>query len=369
LWRKKYKKEVIKVKKKDETKQQDFTDIPVSTLDPRVDILKGGKTLIKTEVEYHTAISVQKPRDIDEIVKNVLKEAEFGGQEFYYSWPINTKYGKKIVEGGSVGLAVSLAREWTNCAIPVEVSENDECYTFRAAFVDLEKGFTLMRTYRQRKAQDIGKKYDEQRAQDMIFQIGQSKAIRNVVLNAVPKWLVKQAIERAKEAVLKNITKDGIDTARNKAISFFQGYGISVERLIIFLGKKENDWTIEDITQLRSAGQMVKDGEVSTDEIFPPLETEEPKKPQTTEEVLGNGKNEDTKEKGKSKPKQKHTKEFIAEFVNVTIECVAKGKKISPAELPTKDKENLKKVTLKKLERLPNDKAEIELNDMKEALK
>lgn len=356
---------------KKETKEDDFSDIQVSTNDPKVDLLREGKTLIKSEVGYHTAISVQKPRDIDKIVENVLKEAEFGGQEFFYSWPVKLRTGgQKIISGGSIGLAISLAREWTNCAIPVEVSENEDCYIFRAGFVDLEKGFTLMRTYRQRKEQDIGKKYDEQRKQDMIFQIGQSKAIRNVVLNAVPRWLVKKAIDKAKQAVLDHITKEGIDISRNKAISFFSGYGVSEEQLIGFLKKKVNDWTIEDIAQLRSTGQMIKDGEAAVNEIFPPLETGEKKETLTAEEILNDKKGKSKKSgEEKTEPKGEHTELFKKKFREAYMKCYAKDNDIPISKF---DGATIKKLDLKienLLNQLTKKSAQADLDTMLNSLK
>ena len=277
--------------------KQEFGEVPVFTGHPGIDLVAEGKTIAKTEVAYHTAVSVQKPRDIDKIKDAILREAEFAGEEFYYQWPVQTKHGRKIVEGGSIGLAICMAREWTNCAIPVEVWGNTDHYTFRAAFVDLEKGFTLMRTFRQRKEVDIGKRYDEERKQDMIYQIGQSKAIRNVVLGAMPSWLKKEAIETAKKAVLEHITKEGIDKARNKAIDFFAGYGVEREQLIAFIGKKVNDWVTEDVELLRTTAQRLKDGDVAVDELFPPFEEKKRKKAPTAKEVLNN--------KGKAKSEGK----------------------------------------------------------------
>ena len=49
--------------------------------------------------------------------------------------------GKKI-EGPSIGLAMTVAREWGNCAVPVEYYETPSEWVFNAHFVDLERGFT-----------------------------------------------------------------------------------------------------------------------------------------------------------------------------------------------------------------------------------
>jgi hypothetical protein len=43
----------------------------------------------------------------------------------------------------------------------------------------------------------------------------------------VPRWLTDQAKERAKDAVLKGISKEGLAVATDKALKFLAGYGIS----------------------------------------------------------------------------------------------------------------------------------------------
>ncbi len=158
--------------------------------------------MVQSKTQYHTAVRVQQPRDLDKVVAAVLREAEFAGDAFYYSFPM----GGQKVEGPSVGLALAVAREWTNCAVPVDYQETAGEWIFTAHFVDLERGFTVSRVYRQKKGVGRFKKLDTERAEDMTFQAAQSRAIRNVVLAGVPRWLTDQAKERAKAAVLKGIT-------------------------------------------------------------------------------------------------------------------------------------------------------------------
>jgi hypothetical protein len=50
------------------------------------------------------------------VVAAVLRDAEFAGDAFYYSFPMG---GEKI-EGSSIGLALDVAREWSNCAVSME---------------------------------------------------------------------------------------------------------------------------------------------------------------------------------------------------------------------------------------------------------
>ena len=157
---------------------------PVGTVNPPV-------PLMRSQTQFHTAVAVQRPRNLDKVVAAVLREAEFAGDAFYYSFPMG---GKKI-EGPSIGLAMAVAREWSNCAVPVEYYETATEWVFNAHFVDLERGFTVSRVFRKKKGKGVFKKLEDDRAEDMTFQAAQSRAIRNVVLAGVPRWLTDQAKE------------------------------------------------------------------------------------------------------------------------------------------------------------------------------
>jgi hypothetical protein len=223
--------------------------------------------LLRSQTQFHTAVAVQRPRNLDKVVAAVLREAEFAGDAFYYSFPMG---GKKI-EGPSIGLAMAVAREWSNCAVPVEYYETSTEWVFNAHFVDLERGFTVSRVFRKKKGKGVFKKLEDDRAEDMTFQAAQSRAIRNVVLAGVPRWLTDQAKERAKEAVLKGISKEGLAAATEKALKFLAGYGITEERVMAVLGKSKNEWASEDIAALRGMASQLKDGQATAEQLFPLL--------------------------------------------------------------------------------------------------
>jgi hypothetical protein len=173
---------------------------------------------------------------------------------------------------------MAVAREWSNCAVPVEYYETAMEWVFTAHFVDLERGFTVSRVFRKKKGKGAFKKLEDDRAEDMTFQAAQSRAIRNVVLAGVPRWLTEQAKERAKEAVLKGISKDGLAVATDKALKFLAGYGISEARVIAVLGKPKQAWSSEDIASLRGLASQLKDGQATAMQLFPE-ETTPPEAP------------------------------------------------------------------------------------------
>jgi len=238
---------------------------------PGEKLLDEGKALQRVQTSYTTAIAVQKPRSIAKVAHNVLEEAKLAGASFYYGWTVKTKSGSQKIEGPSIDLAMCLARNYGNCAVDVEGTETPTHFMLKGIFIDLESGFTCPRLFRQRKSQSLGGKMqkDIDRQEDIVFQIGQSKAIRNAVIRAMPAWLVDRAIEEAKAAELRGIKPENIALARVKVIEFFAPYGITAERIEVKLGRKVDEWTPQDIVDLRGMATALKEGRVSADELFP----------------------------------------------------------------------------------------------------
>jgi len=164
-------------------------------------MLAAGGTLQQTQTGYATAIQVQRPRELKQVQKAVLEEAELAGEDFFYAWTTKNKDGTRgLVEGISIEGAMIMARNWGNCAIPCRIEKDmPREWLMTGAFVDLETGFTVERPFRQRKSQATGK-MDADRALDIALQIGVSKAQRNAIVQAMPKWLKGTALEKSKAA-------------------------------------------------------------------------------------------------------------------------------------------------------------------------
>lgn len=232
--------------------------------------------MLQSKTQYHTAVSVQRPRNLDHIVKAVMREAELAGDAFYWSWPVkNKRTGKQeIIDGPSIGLTLCVAREWTNVAVPVDYYETPGEWVFTAHFVDLEKGFTVSRVYRKRKGKSDNLGAWGDRNEDMNFQSAQSRAIRNVIAAGVPRWLLDQAKERAKKAVLDKITPEKLAAAREQSLKVFAKFGIDEARIVAVLGVPVSQWSSEEIMTLKGILNQIKDGQVLADQVFPAIEEE-----------------------------------------------------------------------------------------------
>ena len=239
------------------------------------EVVGSGQALQTISAGFVTAVAVQRPRERLKVIKACEEEAAIAGDEFYYGWTVKAQGGSKLVEGPGIGLALAAFRNWGNDALMMSVEETADTYIFTPTFVDLETGSNLQRAFRQVKNRDIGKKYDKDRAEDLIFQLGQSKAIRNVICNALPNWLINKMMAEAKKNIVGQIEKVGKDVARQKVLDFFARYNITQDRVEVKLGKKAEHWKVEDIALLYGAMKTLADGAESPDELFPPTKPQE----------------------------------------------------------------------------------------------
>lgn len=286
------------------------------------DMLNQG--LMRTQSAYTTSMQVLKPRDLNLVEKKCLGEAAIAGEEFIYQWPVKKKqtdgtYKNEQLIGLSVGAALAIARNMGNNAIDVQVEERSDCYIFYGAYIDLETGFNLRRAFRQRKEQNIGEKYKKDgRAEDITFQIGQSKAIRNVALNAAPSWLTKKIQDAALNSFAKKV-EENPTKYKTMCLTLAKKLFVPIERIEVKYGK-EAGWDVRKIISLLTELRTIEDGYDDVENVFP------------TDEKLDDKKQPEA---------QLQDKEKVPEVESVQIE----GEKIEKIEMKTEDWENPSMVT------------------------
>lgn len=235
--------------------------------------------LIKTQTPYATAVVVAVPRTLARVEHNVVVEAKKLGEKAFYSWATKGKKSGRVT-GPSVKLANCMARNWGNAAIDLQpVQDVGDAWIFSAAFVDLETGFTMPRQYRMSKTfyvhgQD---RMDKERVADIRFQIGMSKAIRNVVLQVIPPDIINKAMEAAqggaREKIEEFIKEHGIEKATDLILAGLEKHGIQEDAVLarFDISKKEALHDVDRLITIRADLSAISDGEASAKELFPPL--------------------------------------------------------------------------------------------------
>lgn len=215
-----------------------------------------------------TAQRVAVPRNVQRVMENLKVLCAMNGMRYVYSWEVNDRANrrKQMVEGPTIKLANDLVRTYGNCDVDVRAFDLGEHIMFYARFTDLETGFSLTRPFQQRKSQNTGMK-DADRQADIVFQIGASKAIRNVVVNALSTFS-DFMVEEAK----KNLV-EWVEHNRDKAAAFVQKtadkHQVAMIRIEAVIGRKISDWTTRDLARVMMELRAIDEGMAVADEIFP----------------------------------------------------------------------------------------------------
>jgi hypothetical protein len=213
-------------------------------------------------------------RNERDILAALKTAAAAAGEEWYYRWPVTNRRTKKTdwVEGGSIKLANEVARRYGNNEIETRVVDLGDSWLIYARFTDYETGYSLTRPFQQRKSQRVmgerASAEDADRARDIAFQIGVSKAIRNVTLNALQSFC-DFAFEEAMNSLVEKIGKN-LPSWREKTIDRTAAR-VDIKRAEAVIGRPASEWLAPDVARVIAMMKAVQDGMASLDETFPPL--------------------------------------------------------------------------------------------------
>jgi hypothetical protein len=237
--------------------------------------------LVAVHTDYVTAQHVQRPRELRAILKQAVDSGEINGSLFYYRWEVSSKTrdGKeerKFVCGPSVKLTNEAARIFGNCVLQQKpVQETARAWIFTSVFIDLETGCTWERQFRMDKQFPIYGKMDSFRKDDIRFQIGQSKASRNVVANALPMIIIEKMKKAALESVRKQIqfkvdkTYNGdIQRVVDELLKAFAEFGVSLADIEHKLGIPRTVWEIDTLVMLYGDHRALESGEHTKDSLY-----------------------------------------------------------------------------------------------------
>jgi hypothetical protein len=244
---------------------------------------------------YVTAQKVAVKRSLPDVIREAKALGAAAGPEFYYRIPFksrNRQTGEVIttyVEGPSIDCAMACATLYGNVKVGATVvRETQSTWTFAATFMDLEKGVTVVREFQQRKAQDTGMK-DAARQADIVFQIGQSKAIRNVIVAALP-LVVNAAFSAAKDSMLREVeaNPDKAERLRNFIVGKLEELGVDLARVQRVVTRRANDWTPADLCRLYADLIAIRDGQTTAADLWPPLDQAAPRQEEVSEIAVAN---------------------------------------------------------------------------------
>ena len=210
-------------------------------------------------------------RDEAKVLSKLKFLAAAAGTDWYYRFPVKNRKENRTdwIEGPSIKLANDLARLYGNCDLDVRVQDLGNSWLFYARFLDLETGFSLVRPFQQQKGAGKIGGGDDARRLDIAFQIGTSKALRNVTVNALQTF-ADFAFEEAKQGLVDKIGKDLPKWRKGTADRLAEH--LDVARVEAVVGRVVAEWLAPDIARVIAMMKAVQDGMASLDDTFPPLQ-------------------------------------------------------------------------------------------------
>lgn len=206
-------------------------------------------------------------RSVPDFLQRIKVLANMAGEDYCYRFPVKTKEGgKKFIEGPTIQLANDLAREYMNNMVDVRAVEQPTCWLFYARFVDFETGFCLTRAFKQRKGQKT-MNTDAERAEDIVFQIGQSKAIRNVVVNALQTF-ADFSFREARKSLVTQIGAD-LPAWLDKMRRGIAERKFDLKRIEAAVGNTIDKWLAPDVARVLAELKSIQDGMATFDDIYP----------------------------------------------------------------------------------------------------
>jgi hypothetical protein len=250
----------------------EFADMAQQPNVPMVTIMPAAPARLDIP---HGAIKVQEKRNRVTIAAELREMAAMLGQRGYYSWEVNNKKKgtKDVVEGVSIKGANALVRAYGNCHVscPLVVDLGTH-WRFHAVFVDFETGVELERSFIQRKNTGGGMGDNAERSVDMSYQVGVSKAERNVVLNVLDVE-ADFLLEECKKDLVRKIGNDP-EHWRGRVVQRLAERAIDLQRVEAVVGRPIKDWLARDIARVIAGIRAIADGFALADDVFPPREAD-----------------------------------------------------------------------------------------------
>lgn len=222
-----------------------------------------------------TAQKVEVERDDAKVLRKIATLAAVAGEDWFYTFPVKKRGGgTEAIEGPSIKCANNVARAYGNCQVDTRVQDAGASWIIYARFVDYETGFSMMRPFQQDKGAGAIGGTNDARRRDMAFQMGVSKAIRNVVCNALETFTTF-AFEEAKKNLVGRIGKD-LPKYRERVLERIKEMGVDLKRVELTAGRTADAWIATDVARIVAQIKAIGDGMATIEETWPPLAPAEP---------------------------------------------------------------------------------------------
>lgn len=244
------------------------------------------------------AIAKQFRRDETRATKKLLEAAKIPdfAAKCYYSYP----RGKSEVFGGSINLALEMARVFGNIDIERIIVDPDkelDKRTIRVSVTDLETNMhsSAEATFKkliQRVQADGRTAWVQPDERDLRELTNRHFAIltRNCIFDIVPRWLTKRIVDVARDSVKKQTRRMDINELREAVLRQLEDMAVYKQQVEDYIGHSYETTSAEELVELRGIIQSIRDGATKPEDYFRKRqETTEPlpeHKPVSIQDIL-----------------------------------------------------------------------------------
>lgn len=243
-------------------------------------LVSQGATLMRIQNDAMLAVSMQRPRDEQKVIRGALAELDLAPEEAkhaFYAIPYQDRSGERtkvtLITGPSIHSAMALLRRWGNAAAgAIPLKEDATGWDVEGYFIDLESNIRIARPFRASKLyKPRGGKLAAVLPPDrqlQAFQSGVSKAIRNATLAGLPTYLVSAYVGKARQLVGGKPEVVASPQTCQAILQAFARWQISQAQLEGWAEKPLAQWTGSDVADLRGLWNAIHDEQISPEEAF-----------------------------------------------------------------------------------------------------
>lgn len=236
--------------------------------------------LNKSEIESQIEVAKRYPRSPQHFKQRAIEMAcidEETAASCIYRRPVGREGGvMKFAEGMSIRMAEIVGAAYGNLRVYATlISQTERQVIARGMAIDLEANFASSSEVVESTVDRNGKPYSE-RQRAVVAKAALAKARRDATFQVVPRALAKP-VEQSVRKLLLGEAKS-IETRRQQVEAWIKTLGIDQARVWSALGVNGlADIGLRELETLTGLRTAIKDGDVTIDEAFPPLEISMPK--------------------------------------------------------------------------------------------
>jgi hypothetical protein len=241
---------------------------------PQIDYSVALNAIERAGVDVQVTTAKKYPRDVRVVVKTARAMAllnEEMAASMLYALPRKDEKGNLIhIEGPSTRLAEVLVSCWGNSRVDVDLESVDErTLTAVATFFDTETNVAIRTRVRRNILRSNGRRFSDDMV-NVTANAAMSIGYRNVAFRAIPRALWLPIYEDARRLAMGST--ESIARRWRVAMEWFGKHAITEDRVLAVLGRESvGDVTPDDFLILSGLHTALKDGELSLEQVFPPM--------------------------------------------------------------------------------------------------